>query len=396
MGVLTHYRDRGYLRLWLAQALSTVGSLASMVALPLVVLGELHSASAVGLTTFVEAAAAVAVVPAAGLVIDRLGPRPVMVVADLARAAVSGLLVWMVWAHRLGPAALFGTAAVTSALGVVFAAASTAAFRQVVPPDRLTAALSVNQARFAVASIVGPLVGAACYAWSPPLPFLLDTVSFLVSAACVAPLRLARESRPDRIRPGEAVAGWRFLWTAPLPRYLVSAAVVGNFVFGGVVLVLLAVFQDQGRGAQTGVVLAVGALANLAGSALTGPAVRRVPARTLVLGVTVVWAAAVLSLPVALGDVAWVCALIGICGLGGPPAQTVTQTTLLRVTPPALTGRVQLVYQVVPQVVPALGPLVGAFLLDRLPAEVVVLGFGLLLAGFAAFGARPRRCPVNG
>ncbi|WP_328611268.1 MFS transporter [Amycolatopsis sp. NBC_00345] len=387
MGTARLYRDNGYRRLWLAQGLSILGTQASLVALPLVVLSQLRSPTDLGVVAVVEAAATVGALPLAGPLNDRFGYKLVMVGCDAVRVVPLVMLAWLVFTHRVSLPAVLAVAVIDSTLGVVFSSASTATFRLVVPPERLATALSYNQGRFAVVSVGGPALGAALYAWAPPLAFLVDAASFLLSAGCVTSVRLAAvpPRRTARRRQATPFDGWRFLWRLPCLRHLIFAMTLTNFSISGVMLTLTTLYGTTGRAPVTGVVLAVAGLANLIGSFGIAPSMRVISPRTLVPMSAAVIAAAVLLIPVGAASVAWVCSLIGLCCLTSPASQTLTQTILLRNAPADLVGRAQAVFQVVPQLVASLGPLAGAYLLTRISTSGAVLVFGGLLALVTVF-----------
>lgn len=160
-------RNHPYRHLWTAQALSAFGAQASMVAIPLAVLHQLNNASVVALAGFIEVIVLLAVLPVAGLAIDRLGYRPVLISCDVVRVPTLAVLGGAVGAHQLSPALVVVCAAINGAANAPFWPAVTAAVRAVVPDSQMGLALSLGQARSAVAGILGPLVGAALYQQSP-------------------------------------------------------------------------------------------------------------------------------------------------------------------------------------------------------------------------------------
>src|SRR6266508_2737876 len=83
----TLWRDADFMRLWTAQSVSRLGSQISLLALPLVAITVLHASTLeVGLLSTAEFAPFVLVGLPAGVWVDRLRRRPVLIAGDLGRA----------------------------------------------------------------------------------------------------------------------------------------------------------------------------------------------------------------------------------------------------------------------------------------------------------------------
>jgi MFS family permease len=378
------YRETGYLNVWLSQVLSLLGSQVSLVALPLVVLSQLHSAADVGLVTVSEAVAMLGVTVGLGPWISRLGHKALMMTCDIVRGLAMVMLTWLSWTHHLSLAVVLAAAVVNSALSIAFSSANFAVLGLILPREARTAALSWNQGRFALLSVAGPLVGGACYAVAPSLPFAIDAVSFLVSAACVTALRLPTDH--DRQAGARRPRGLRRRSTGFL-RYMMLNTAVTNFAVSGAILTLTAFYAGHGRGPQTGVILAAGGLANLVGALCAAPLARVASTRAIVVTVAALTAISFLLLPLVMSQLPLVCVLVGVCCIGSPVVAVLTQARLLADHPAGAAGQAQAWFLVVPQLVSALGPLAAAQLLSRFPPGRVVLIFGCLLACFALFSA---------
>lgn len=395
-------RNSGYHRLWLAQVASVLGSMGSLVAMPLLVMVLFGSPSRVAAIATAEAISALFVLPLAGLAIDRLGWRSVLVGGDFLRCLAVAALAGAVHAHRVSFALLLAVAIVTSALSVPALAAASVAVRRLVPAGHLPAALSGLQIGTAVATILGPIAGAALFGYSAVLPFAVDALTFLISVLCVGSLRMAQTAQTAPTEPArvpvrwrELVAGLRFLWSVPFTRYIVANAVVVNFALNGVLVVLMINSAAGGHRLETGAVLGAVGAGNLFGAACALPAQRIAP-RTLILGA--LWTVAVaVPLMSALPRAPWSALLLGCCCVAPPAIAVRVGRMLLQLTPAEILGRVQVVYQAVPRLVAATGPIVAALLLGWLPPTGVLLVFGALLVAFAlaSTGARAlRESPV--
>src|ERR687895_376208 len=82
------WRHGDYLRLWSAQGISAVGSQITLVALPLVAILTLDAtAFEVAALTAIEFAPFIFLSIPAGVWVDRIHRRPILVLADIGRAA---------------------------------------------------------------------------------------------------------------------------------------------------------------------------------------------------------------------------------------------------------------------------------------------------------------------
>ncbi|MEV4754446.1 MFS transporter [Micromonospora sp. NPDC049559] len=219
----------------------------------------------------------------AGALVDRWPPRTTMIVSDLiaATAAAAVPVLWLT--DMLSLPALVTVAFVIGSCAVVFRAALPRLVTRVVDPEQLGTANSMLYATESASTVVGPgLAGLIAQAVSAAVGMLLDAVSYLVSAACLARTRLAartpdhavavpEESLPRRIRAGvNVVAHDRYL------RYFAGLAAVQNFGLTGLLSLQVLFLVDELAAPQavTGLVLATGGVGGVIGG-LLGPHVAR-------------------------------------------------------------------------------------------------------------------------
>uniref|UniRef100_UPI00374DFE89 MFS transporter n=1 Tax=Clavibacter michiganensis TaxID=28447 RepID=UPI00374DFE89 len=91
------WRQRDFGTFWAAQTLSFLGDAFALIALPLLVLQATGSVARMGLLTAVGGAASVFAAVFAGAVVDRVDRRKLLIVCDLVRMVLYGLvpLVWL-------------------------------------------------------------------------------------------------------------------------------------------------------------------------------------------------------------------------------------------------------------------------------------------------------------
>jgi MFS family permease len=275
------WRDGDFVRLWAATVASQLGSFVTRTALPfaaILVLGA--GAAEVAAIKSAELVAGLTLGLVAGAWVDRLRRRPVMIVADLGRAAILGsvplaaLTIGLSLPHLVAVA--FGAAVLTT----FFDVADRAFLPTVVGRDRLVTANSTLTASSSAAEFVGFGAGGwLIQLLTAPIAIALDALSFLVSALFIRGIRV-RETDPT-IHDRESVVteireGLRLTFRDPIlrPLAMADAAVAGFWGVFGAVYFVFATELGFGPGV-IGLVAAVGGLSSLVGAVVAGPAVRR-------------------------------------------------------------------------------------------------------------------------
>ncbi|MEU5537352.1 MFS transporter [Streptomyces sp. NPDC020362] len=393
-------RQRDFGIFWAAQTLSVLGDSFALIALPLLVLEATGSVARMGLLTAVGGAASVLAAVFAGAVVDRVDRRRLLIVCDLARMVLYGLIP-LVWAFGPRIWVLYAVLPVCEAVGMFFAVGYVTVVRGLVGTARLTEANGLLNSTAAAAGVVGPLCAGLVAAWTGPAAAVaVDAASFAVSAACLLLVRLNPRPADDRptSRTGtlwqDLCTGVGFLRRHPVLRSLtVLLFVFGFLTFGLTDLLIYHLKHDLGHHDGTvGTVLAVGALGTIAGSLLVARVRRR-----LGFGLTWIGSVAVCGPAVAgIGEsdtVAVVAVLtvvfLACVGMAGTCSMSLRQ----EITPEHLLGRVTAAYWTLTY---AAAPVGAAFLTWAAgrwgTAEVaLVAGAGCVLIAAAAVVTPVRR-----
>lgn len=296
------WHDPPFRRLWVGQTVSSLGSTVSREALPLTAVLLLSATPMqVGLLAAAGSAAALLFGVPAGLLADRLRRRPLMIAADLARAALLLLIPLAAVLGRLDLSVLLLVSFLVGGWTVLFDVAYPTYLPSLVPKSRLLEANSKLEAGDSVAEIGGAALGGVLVqSVGGPLAILLDGFSFLVSAASLS-LIGRREPPPAPSIAGrglwrEALAGWGWLRRNPILRAL--AAATGFFYFFGgffgALYVLFAIRELSIQPAILGILIAAGGVGALLGAAAARRAAARFGiGRTLVIAY---WARSFLAL----------------------------------------------------------------------------------------------------
>jgi MFS family permease len=314
--------------LFAAEAVSTLGSRMTLVALPWFVLVTTGSPLLMGVVGLAEMLPYVVAQLLAGPLVDRVGPRRASLTADALSTVAVGAVPLASAAGRLPFAALLALVAVADALrGPGDAAKRVLLPRAVeasaVPMER-AAGLSDGISR--TASLVGaPLGGVLVGVLGAPAVLAVDAATFAAGAALVAVL-LPRDPRPERAPAGyggELRTGLRFLLGDPLLRAIALMIALTNTIDAALSGVLLPLWAaDAGGPAVLGLVSAVFAGCAAAGTVVAGLVGARLPRRRTFALCFVVGGApriAALALGLPLPGVLAVTALGGLaCGAINP------------------------------------------------------------------------------
>jgi len=210
-----------FVRLWIGQGLSFVGDFVSTVALVLLVVDVSGSASAVGGVLVARLLPTLAS-PLVGVLADRLDRRAVLVAADLVRAV---LVVGLIFARDLP--VIYALVFLMGAARTVFNPTVRAAFPSVVGGGDLTRANALISGTFSFSMMAGPALGGVLVAFvGLEMAFLLDALTFLVSAAFLSTIPLPAPERDDGEEGffRELRAGFGYLAGARVPLVIIVGA----------------------------------------------------------------------------------------------------------------------------------------------------------------------------
>jgi MFS family permease len=217
----------------------------------------------------------------AGVWIDRLARRPILVAADLVRAVALGSVPFAYALDALTIWQLYAVGFVVGIGTVFFDVSYQSYLPSLVRRDQLVDGNSKLELSRASSQVGGPgLAGGLIGLLTAPVAVLVDAISFVASALFLARIE-AREELPPREERrslrAELMEGLRFLFADKRIRAVASSTMVFNF-FSNVTFSIFLVYavRELGLGAGTiGVVFAIGNLGALAGAMLA----RRVSGR---------------------------------------------------------------------------------------------------------------------
>jgi predicted MFS family arabinose efflux permease len=363
-------------RLWIGQTISEVGSRISREGLPFTALLILHAnAGQMGILTSISTASVLLFGLFAGVIVDRLKKRPVMISTDLGRAALLGLIPLAALTHRLTFGVLIGVAALVGILTVHFDVAYQSYLPVLVERDELLESNRRLSTSASGAELVGPaLAGLLVQTITAPLAILVDALSFLVSAFSVWSIRKPEPGVHEHHtapRLSDSLEGLRFIWNHIALRSLLLRS-ASTFLFMGLVFALYllnAIRIVHISTSALGIAIALGGAGGLTGAWLAARLSRRHGHATTFFLSAAFAGAANLFIPLSsqFPHIGFLC--LCIQQFFGDMAFTVyivNETTVRQtLAPPQVMGRVNSVMQIASRGMLPFGALSGGFLAQR-------------------------------
>lgn len=381
-------RNRDFVLLQAGQLLSRTGSAATTIAYPLLVLALTGSPAKTGLVAFFRIAPQALFGLLAGVAADRWNRRRLMIAMDAVRAVAVGSLGIAIVVDEVSFWQIPIVAFVEGTGSVFFGAAQAGALRAVVPPRQLPAAAGAQEARGAIVQLGGPPLGGVLFGLGRAVPFLADAASYVFSflslVAMRTPFQETRELDASRLR-SQIAEGFRFLWSQPFLRTCAFLWGLGNFVFPGVLLVLVVVGRRQGLSAGAiGALFAVFGAFLLIGS-LVSPLFRRAfSMRTILCIELCTWLGS--SIFLIWPNVYVLTAAILPQAIAMPVTDSAVTGYRVAITPDRLLGRSESVRSNIALLISPLGPLTAGLLLANVSARATIGFFAAFALGLALWG----------
>ena len=280
-------------KFWVGQTISNLGTSFTQFALPLLVFKLTGSALNLAITTAATFLPYLLFGLLIGAWVDRVDRKRLMIVTDLARAAVIASVPLLASMDRLAVEWIYAVTFLGTTLSICFNSAEFAAIPSLVPSDSGESIVTANgriQASYSAAAVIGPLLAGALVAFvSIPLLLAVDAASFLVSAASLGSIgisfNVAEPVDKKSIRQ-DVVDGLRYVLSHPVLRNISAMMALVNLVgaTAGAQLVLFAKERLQASDSQIGVLFAADSLGVVVLSLAAGPLRRRWRFSTVALG----------------------------------------------------------------------------------------------------------------
>ncbi len=367
--ILAPLRVWNFCLLFSGQMISTLGDMFYAVALPWLMLSSGHTAQELGIVLASYGVPRVATLLLGGVLSDRWRPRPIMLLADIARAFLVGILVVLVIGGYSNVWQLALIAAPLGAATGLFLPAYYAMLPEVLPNAQLQAGNALNSSSIQLAIFVGSALGGVVVSRLQPATALtVDALTFVISAFTLASMRL-RPSSPKVGEEAQFIAAndverddaqtengifapnitfWKLLSTWRLFQVAFLIVIFGNLTFSGmfeVALPVLARNQFAAGASGYGLLVAAFGAGSLLGGLVAGT-LGGIPRRGRLMVALIIALACWYTFVPYVGGIIGAALLIGCAGLTNGILTVLAFTILQQQAPRRLLGRVMAVLMV--------------------------------------------------
>jgi MFS family permease len=243
-------RNRSFRQLWLGQVVSQMGDWFDTIALYTIILQLTGSGRDVGLLLVARFVPSFFFGPISGVIADRFSRQKIMIISDLLRAVVVLGFLFVRRADQLW--IIYVLTVLQLGLSTFFEPAKTAAIPSIVEDRELVAANAISSVTWSVMLTLGAAIGGVITSWfGTDVAFILDAATYLLSAALIASIRVAKRRKRERQKVSlgrllgisETIEGIKYV--KDRPRVLAVLLVKPAWGLGGGILTLLAVFGER-------------------------------------------------------------------------------------------------------------------------------------------------------
>ena len=366
-------------RLWFGTGISAIGSQITTVAIPIQVWEATHSTFVVGLLGIAALVPLLTVSIVAGAVADAVDRRRLLLISDVALAAVTVVLVLNALGDAHHVPLLFACEAAATAAYAFQRPARNALTPKLVPDDQLLAAIAVEDVVFNLSRVAGPaLAGGLIATVGFAGAYAVDLATFGASLIAIWLLpRLPRIEDADPPSLRSIVEGFRLVKREPALLGIFSVDTVA-MLFGMPSALFPAFAEELGGGpGTTGLLYAAPSAGALVASVLSGWMTR---VHRQGLGVCVAaagWGVAIAGFGLAT-NVPVALVFLAVAGAADFVSAVLRSTILLQVTPDTMRGRLSGIELAQVAGTPALGNLEAGAV-----ASLVGLRFSIVSGGIA-------------
>ena len=345
------WRHSEFLKLWTGQTISQFGTQVSQLAIPLTAALVLNASPAeMGVLSACEFAPFLLLSLFAGVWVDRMRRRPILIVADFGRTVLLGSIPLTALLGTLRMEQLYVVGLLTGVVTVFFDVAYQSYLPVLVSREHLVEGNSKLEVSRSVAQIVGPgLAGALVQLFSAPLAVAVDALSYVAS---VISLLVIHTPEPPPVHAHKNAGIWvqlreglRVVLGNPLLRSIAGCTGTSN-LFGQAVQAVYVLYVTRELGLQPaviGLIFAASGPGALLGSVLAGPMAHRLGLGATIIGSVFIGGLANLLIPLASGPAGLVTTMLmvaafvaGVCN----PVYNINQVSLRQaITPDHVQGR---------------------------------------------------------
>ncbi|QUQ65933.1 MFS transporter [Kutzneria sp. CA-103260] len=281
-GSFRSLREPVFRQWFLSQLLSASGGVTQGVALSWLVLQLTGSGLDLGLMSTCTFLPLFLVGPYAGALVDRIGPRRVLIVTQSLMASISTLTAVLAATGVVQIWMLFAIAAATGIVSTHDATARQVYVFDLVGADGVSNAVALNEVVVNGARILGPSIGGALLGfWGPAACCVFNALTFVPPLIVVLRHRVRETAHPPR---PQRIGGLRYAWRNPVIRACLLLAAASGMLFSlNVPVPLLATGVFHLDGTAFGLMMATFGVGSLPGVLLAASGPSRPSGRRVVI-----------------------------------------------------------------------------------------------------------------
>ena len=380
-----------YWRQLAATAVSNIGDGMVQAAAPLLTLSLTRDTRLIAGVSFAAMLPWLVLTLPAGVYIDRFERKHLMVVANIIRAILFGVIAVAAATQNLNIWVFMVILLGVGACEVIFDMSAQAFLPSIVPKELLEKA---NGRLYSVEMIFNSFLGLPLGAWlfvlAVGVPFGVNAASFAIAAALVASIRLPIVEVEDVVVAAPAKSfrkdlreGMQWLWANELVRTLAIMLGIINMaaMFGNAIFVKYAADELGVTGRGFGLLLSVMAVGSIIGGMVGDRIAKRLGvARSIIFSYAILGLGGIVY--VVLPRVWAIMIAVAVFGVASMTWNIVTVSLRQRIVPTELFGRVNSVYRFIGTGSTAIGALAGGFIAYRYGLRAPYLAATILgLAG---------------
>lgn len=279
-------RNRDFRLFWAGQIVSQLGDWFNVVTVQVLLVKYTHSAGSVGAFIIAQMLPVFLMGPVAGVIVDRLPRKTVMIGSDVARALIAlGLLgvqgketVWLAYACIAG----------LSFFSAFFEPARISTLPNITSDEELVTANALSSVTWSILLTSGALVGSVVASiFGPSVAFILNSLSFVASALLLWQMHVPPTERSEEPKHGFGEVAAGFGYVREHPEILGALTAKLGWGLAGGIQGLLAIYGtqvfrlrgDRDGNLSVGLLLAVGGLGTAFGPIVARRFTGRDPAR---------------------------------------------------------------------------------------------------------------------
>lgn len=268
--------NRPFRHLWYGQVVSELGDWLNSIAIYMLVLQLSGTGTAMASVMMAKLLPIFFVSPLAGVLIDRMDRKVIMITSDILRFIVVLGFLWVNDTNDLW--LLYTLAVVEIALAGFFEPARSAIIPSLTPREDLVTANALSGSTWSVMLAVGAALGGVLVSmFGIKTAFIIDAFTFLLSAWFIARIQYPKEElakekteRPDASGFKTLVNGMRYLISQPM--IFVLALMKSGLAIAGGVMTLIPLYANKMFTSTSAISMAIGAMYSARGlGAALGP-----------------------------------------------------------------------------------------------------------------------------